>query len=254
MKKLLFILFFLPYTAFGAIAFDNSGVDGGSGSSPHTFSTDMAATSTTNIVIINVEVNSGSDTNSCSAGTVSVNGVQATPTTARKFVALNGTLWVYYAMNVGGKITVKTTACTGGQTNIAYQSYTGVNATNPIASNAASTTNTASGASGITTALTTVDDNSWVIGFVMNSAGSGIAVSTGVTSRGIYYSGYLGTGDSGSAITPAGSYSMSWTGPSSNWATIQLSLSPATSALSTVVGTIINMGNGVLNLANSIIY
>lgn len=106
-------------------------------------------------------------------------------------------------------------------------SYTGVKQTGqPDASGKKTTQGTTS----ITNAVTTVADNSWlVVGASGHDVGAPVA-STGVTSR---YSidGVTMVGDSGAAITPAGSFSQTLTsGSNEKFNMLQISISPILSS------------------------
>lgn len=91
----------------------------------------------------------------------------------------------------------------------------------------ASTTNN-NGVSGITTNLTTIADNCWMISWDHSSSGAVPAAGTGITSRNSL-AACERIGDSNGAITPAGSYSMQWTGATGN-GVIQVSIAGTAAA------------------------
>lgn len=103
-------------------------------------------------------------------------------------------------------------------------SYTGASQTGqPDASGKANGSSTT-----LNQSVTTVADNSWVIGAGMSGAGTPTA-STGVTSRNSQT--FCRIGDSNGPKTPAGSYSMTYTtGSSDNWGLLMASFSPAAAA------------------------
>lgn len=86
-------------------------------------------------------------------------------------------------------------------------------------------TNTAS--TSITTSVITVLNNCWVVGIAQLDSGVP-AASTGVTSRVVQNN--IRMGDSDAVITPAGSYSMTWTGSSGRFNTVMASFAPAPSS------------------------
>ena len=84
-------------------------------------------------------------------------------------------------------------------------SYTGVIQITSIDN---STVNNAN-ASTITTSLTTINNNCWMISFIADSTARIPSAGTGVTSRNTN-ADVSNLGDSNGNITPAGSYSMTW--------------------------------------------
>ncbi len=225
MKKLLLLaLFLIPHSVFAAIAFDATQKDNGNGNSPQYFSQAVAATSTTNLLYINIEVN-GIDTDSCT--NVYANGVEATRID-RDFNTGFGEIYNYYVMGVGTRITLTWLGCASGNTNSSWMSYTGVKATGQPD---AHTKNECASCSSLLTSVTTVNDNSWVLSSAYDVSGS-LAASTGVTGR-INVSNVIASGDSNAPVTPAGSYSMTWTGTAGVIDVLQASFQPDVAAATT---------------------
>ena len=213
------LAFFLPHSALAAIAFDSASSDNGNGNSPQYFSTSVTATSSSNLLYINIEENGLSSTQ-CTG--VSANGVAATKIDGINVGGVNfGYASNWYVMGVGGKITLTWTGCRANQTNSGWALYTGVKGINQPD---AHLTNSAV-ASSLTTTTTTSADKSWVISSAYNVSGA-MATSSGITSRYIAY-GIIGLGDSNGPISPAGSYSMTWTANTGTWGILQASFAPA---------------------------
>jgi hypothetical protein len=114
-------------------------------------------------------------------------------------------------VSVSSSITIRATSA----------SYTGARQSGiPDASGTKTTASTTSQA----LAVTTVTDKSWMVSFAIGTSDQP-AASTGVTSRQSATNRALG--DSAADITPAGSYSMTWTSPTStNMAVVQASFAP----------------------------
>lgn len=102
-------------------------------------------------------------------------------------------------------------------------SYTGVaQSGQPDASNKQAT----SPATSLTTSVTTVADNCWLMGYAYH--GATISAGTGTTSRGSNAGGQLTAIDSNGAKTPAGSHSLQTTSTSTFVGHVIASFAPAT--------------------------
>lgn len=68
--------------------------------------------------------------------------------------------------------------------------------------------NTGSGGSGLSVSVTTLADNSWLMGYMRNTVGSGTSAGAGTTIRANDSTYAFTTCDSGGAKSPTGSYSL----------------------------------------------
>lgn len=116
----------------------------------------------------------------------------------------------------------------GDGVTIIATSYTGASQTGQPD---ASTNNSGTAVSTITTSLITIADNSWMVSFVDDFIGCP-AASTGVTARSTCPGSSLPGlgGDSNGPISPAASYSMTWTMTLEFPTVLQASFSPAAAA------------------------
>jgi len=102
-------------------------------------------------------------------------------------------------------------------------SYTGAD---QVTQPDATSSNTAEGVTSLATAVTTVKDNSWAI-IVCTVDGGVLSASTNVTQRQAVGAPRDAIGDSNGAITPAGSYTQTWTrSTSGRMVTAQISIMP----------------------------
>lgn len=212
------LLFALPLQSFAAIAFDQSAQYSATGQ-PLITLPNVAATSSNNLILYMAQVNG--DLNDSCVGAFA-NGDQMTQVPTKLHTA---GVWVYlyYILGHGGTQNIFGSGCTNNQTNNIAASYTGVLQSAPLD---ASTTNTVSSATTITTALTTQSNNAWMVSVVNNNQAVSLSAGGGVTAR-QNLANYDALGDSGGPITPAGTQSMTWNGGSASWSTIQLSIAPA---------------------------
>lgn len=137
-------------------------------------------------------------------------------------------LW-YLAGPSTGTNTITATCATAPANifRISSASYTGASQTGiPDSSNSATGVTTSR-----TVSTTTIANNCWVVGYGMTGAGN-IVPSTGLTTRSETDSGSGSTvlGDSNGAVTPAGSYSMTFTTANDSTGLIVASFAPATAS------------------------
>lgn len=107
-------------------------------------------------------------------------------------------------------------------------SYTGVDQTSPLDAN---NNRAATTSSNLTTSVTTVADNCWVLASVRAHSDGVSAAGTGTTQRATV-SGYTQMYDKNSAVTPAGSASINTTQLSQPVVHLLASIKPATSVVS----------------------
>lgn len=103
--------------------------------------------------------------------------------------------------------------------------YTDANQTN--LSDATPTNNTGSGS--VVASITTSTDNCWLVSCGRSTSSGPLAAGSGTTRRNL--GSIMSSGDSNGAKTPAGAYSMTWTG-TSNCYSLLLALKPALSPTS----------------------
>ena len=135
-------------------------------------------------------------------------------------------IYLYYLINpASGANNVVVSSSSSTTIRSSSTSYTGARQNSqPDASGTKQNTTTGTH----TLAIVTVANNCWMVSWIQ-SAGSNPAASTGTTLR--QGATARAIGDSNSAITPPGSYSMSWTtGTNDNSAVIQASFAPANDA------------------------
>lgn len=165
-----------------------------------------------------------------STGTVTYNGVSMTQAVKQVASGTNYT-YLYYLINPAtGAHNIVITPGTATALELCAASYTGAKQSGqPDNTTSGSNSSTTS----ITTTLTTVADNCWTVAF--GGIQRAMTASTGMTARGSA-GGTWGTiiGDSNSAITPAGSYSMTMTFSSvaaGNQSAVMASFSPVSAAV-----------------------
>lgn len=143
-------------------------------------------------------------------------------------------LWYLIAPATGANnIVVTLSGAPGAFFNVGAVSYTGVKQTGQP--DATANTNNTSNVTTTSQAVTTVDDNCWLVGAICDGAADGSAVQSGTTFRLSVYNRVGAAGyelffiDSNGAKTPAGSYSLGETHNSNRSAIIVASLSPVAS-------------------------
>lgn len=148
---------------------------------------------------------------------------------------LDSWIYLYYLIAPSsGTNTVSVSVSSAVDTKCGASSFTGANQTGQPD---ATTTNTGSSVTTLATNITTIADNSWVVG-VSGASNLTLSAGTGVTSRsGQVVQGVVWLlGDSNSAKTPAGSYSMTFNDSSSvRMATAMASFSPSGGASTSAV-------------------
>lgn len=196
-----------------AIAFDNAtSYNGGTGTFSHTTSSSAGG-----YMFVLTE---------STVTAVSYNSVALTLTTNYAWPFGNLKVWTLAGPSSGAN-NVSITA--GASTNVVVATYTGLDTTQPEAS---ANNHVGNGNTSITSSVTTLTNNAWVLGFCIyltssynQNAGTGatkrISIDgnvSGGTSLGIY--------DSNGVVTPAGSYSMTMNASSGSgpWATVMYSV------------------------------
>lgn len=197
-----------------AIAFDNAtSYNGGTGTFSHTTSSSPGA--------YMFVLTSGSTT------AVSYNGVSLTLTTSYSWTFGTLKVWTLAGPSSGAN---DISITSGVNTNVVAATYTGLGTTQPEAS---ANNNISYYTTSITSSVTTLTDNAWVLGFCVyvtssynQNAGSGATKRISIAGSPAGDTPSLGIYDSNGVVTPAGSYSMtmdasSGTGP---WATVMYSV------------------------------
>ena len=216
----LLIVFFsvpIPANAVGGIAFDSE-TENVVGTSVTSLTFSHTNTGSNLALVVGVAVNSATDV----LTGVTYNGVAMTRINATQY---STTAWEYlYAM----------VAPTTGANNVVVSlsvanpvwahavSYTGVSQTGlPDAQ----TTNNATTGTSITTSITTVANNAWIVTYARNFAAS-VTAGTNFVLRSTAFP--IAIGDTNAAITPAGATSVTANdGSSGAWTINILSLAPA---------------------------
>lgn len=165
-----------------------------------------------------------------SFGGVTYNGVSMTQIGSTMAVEANRFLALFYIVNPGSaqNVVISATGTDGtrGIRGVATY-YTSVKQTGiPDATSTAGPT----ASSPSTASTTTTVNNCWVVAIAGSPSSTGISASTGVTSRanpGSGSSDSLNFGDSNSAVTPAGSYSTSFTNNGDTIGQITASFAPS---------------------------
>lgn len=196
-----------------AIAFDNAtSYNGGTGTFSHTTSSSAGG-----YMFVLTE---------STVTAVSYNSVALTLTTNYAWLFGNLKVWTLAGPSSGAN-NVSITA--GASTNVVVATYTGLDTTQPEAS---ANNQVGNGNISITSSVTTLTNNAWVLGFCIYSTSSNNQnAGTGATKRisivgNISGGGSLGIYDSNGVVTPAGSYSMTMNASSGSgpWATVMYSV------------------------------
>jgi len=217
-----------------AIAFDATSSSAAQTGSSVTFSHTCTGTNLILIVGVTMASSVAKTMTSITYNGVSMTSVGAVDETTNQ----NRFSWLYYLIapaTGANNIVVTLSAAPTDFFSVAAASYTGVKQTGqPDASGTA--TSGSSVVSTISKAITTVADNSWLVGVSCNSAGGYNGTNTpdaGSVFRLSVYNRYLAGWelyflDSNAAKTPAGSYSLgySWTGITGKAQIIVASLAP----------------------------
>lgn len=134
---------------------------------------------------------------------------------------------LFYLINPSSGTNNVVVSCSSSSIDLDCASYTGAAQTGQPD---ATTNHTASSGTTTTTTLTTVANDAWAVLFSYSTHGT-VQNGTNATLR-TNSSSNVALYDSGSAITPAGSFSMtsSITGASSDWSTLMASFSPASTS------------------------
>lgn len=204
-----------------AIAYDTNTAPARTIGTSHTFSHTCSGSDRLLVVM-------GQDT---SGGTSTVTGVTYNGVAMTKIAGAQVpsdrqiTMW-YLVAPATGTNDVVVTSSTSQNLRFHSISYTGVDQTTPTDG---SNTNTSSGTS-ISTTITTTVDNCWMVMFAKdNSGGKTYTTSTGDTIRENTDAAGHVSADTGGAITPAGSNTMTLdAGVSVNKGAIGMAISPAT--------------------------
>lgn len=186
----------------------------------------LASVSASTNGFVAVWIESGS-ASTPSAVTWTVAGVPQVMTLAQGSIATPGrghsSLW-YLLSPASGAVTVTVTYAVATVPVMVWSLYSGVKQVTPDTSTSATQASLAS----ITISTTTITDNAWLVGGVSNNFGTTVAGS-GTTMR---FSSVRGVGDSNSAKSPTGSYSLIFQGGSgsSNWGAGLISIAPSVDA------------------------
>lgn len=189
----------------------------GSNSTGTTASFSHICSGTNRILFVGINIDSGDLVTS-----VTYNGVAMT--LVDKTANSDSTTWNYLYYLLTPATATNTVAMTFSssctQRSVAV-SYRGVKQTGQLDAKGIAT---ATGTS-VSRALTTIANNCWMVSFVGNE-GQNPSAGAGSTQRA--QTSVATIGDSNGVITPAGSYSMSWTSAAStHWGLVQASFSPA---------------------------
>lgn len=210
-----------------AVAYDTSTNGGFSGGPTLTISHTITGS---NPYLTVAQLGPVSGTNDVTSMTWNTTEVMATAAGIRipsdRFTAL----WHLMAPSTGAHSVVAT--FTGGFIVASSSSYSGVAQTGqPDASN----TNSGTGTATLTVSVTTIADNCWLIGSLANAASSEGA-GTGTTARQNPAGAGYGLFDSNGPKSPAGSYSLQGTSPTTSVAGAVISISPYVAAASASPG------------------
>jgi hypothetical protein len=231
----------LASPASAAIAFD-AATNGGN-STTGTLSWTHTTTGSNRLLVVGFKGDSTLSLDDISG--VTYNGVAMTAIYTGQTAGSDRFYYLYYLLNpASGANTVQITAFNAHYLFGASASYTGVQQSGqPDAMNSNSGTATGS----LTTSVTTVADNSWVVmfGVVSNDDGT-LAAGTGATERVATDFNAGALFDSNASKTPAGSYSMTWTTPGSSYnkGSLLVSFSPAGGGGATAPPTLSLLGVG----------
>lgn len=197
-----------------AIAFDNAtSYSGGTGTFSHTTSSSPGA--------YMCVLTSGATT------AVSYNGVSLTLTTSYSWPFGILKVWTLASPSSGANNVSITSAVS---TYVVVATYTGLGSIQPEAS---ANNHVGNGNTSITSSVTTLTDNAWVLGFCIyttssynQDAGTGATKRISIAGSPSGDSPSLGIYDSNGVVTPAGSYSMTMNASSGSgpWATVMYSV------------------------------
>lgn len=220
------------------IAVGNTATSGvGSGTSL-TYAHNVSATS--NLLIVGVDT-VGSTTDLVTG--VTYNGVSMTRASSISDGVVRRA-YLYFLVNptTGSNNVVVSTSGSTAMTG-ASADYSGCNSSQPD-----STASSSPGAASTTHSLsfTTVADNSWTVALVTTEAGgSAPNASTGSTLRVDTADAGVHLLDSGGAVTPAGSYTMNFTSPTSTrWSAAGMSFAPSGGASATFTPQLLSLSVG----------
>jgi DNA-binding protein len=183
-------------TSSSTVAFDAATNGGNSSTGTLTFS--HTATGTNRILFVGALTTSSDDLTG-----ITYNGTGMTLIDKQK---TNSDRWnyLYYLLNPDSGTHNVTVTSSGNYIQAAAVSYTGVRQSSQPD---AHTTNSETGSTSLTTALTTVADNSWIVSYTRS--GGTAAAGTGLTER--LSDGNQGFFDSNGPLSPAGSHSTTMT-------------------------------------------
>ena len=196
-----------------AIAFDNAtSYNGGTGTFSHTTSSSPGG-----YMVVVTE-------NTVTA--VSYNGVSLTLTTNCPWLFGNLKIWTLVGPSSGAN---NISITSGGSTNVVAATWTGLGSIQPEAS---ANNQVGNGNTSITSSVTTLTNNAWVLGFCVygtstNNQNAGSGATKRISIAGAVSGGNsLGIYDSNGVVTPAGSYSMTMNASSGSgpWATVMYSV------------------------------
>ena len=196
-----------------AIAFDNAtSYNGGTGTFSHTTSSSPGG-----YMVVVTE-------NTVTA--VSYNGVSLTLTTNYSWSYGNLKIWTLAGPSSGAN---NISITSGGSTNVVAATWTGLGSIQPEAS---ANNNISYNYTSITSSVTTLTNNAWVLGFCAyvtstNNQNAGSGATKRISIAGAVSGGNsLGIYDSNGVVTPAGSYSMTMNASSGSgpWATVMYSV------------------------------
>lgn len=184
-----------------AIAYDATGA-GSATSTSCTYSHTCGASA--KILVVGVNCYRGGSAVTDDVTGVTYNGTAMTYVTKVTATA-NQISYIYYLANpdTGSAYNVVVSKTTGSDTirscSASYDDAVAIGAYG---------TNTATSSNSVAKAVTTLNDNAWMVSFTFND-GNTCQADTGTTARNTSLT-YAAIGDSGSAITPTQSYSMGW--------------------------------------------
>lgn len=210
-----------------AIAYDNSTASAYSGASSTTVTWSHTCSGTDRVLVVGVY------TTNDNLSTVTYNGVSCT--FIGKIAGTTDYIHLYYLINpASGANNVVATATSA---LLGYGQATSITGAKQSGQPDASATGANASTTNFTTSVTTVADNSWLVGIVYG--GGTIVAGTGTTFRAQSVANVLGMMDSNGAKSPAGSYGLNATQSSSFMSMIVASFAPSVAA---------NTGSGFFGL------
>lgn len=224
-KKLLMaiVILFTPFNTYAAIAFDAASTHFDTGTTGNTSHTTAASSNMIMFAGILGQKGDGAE----HLTSVTYNGSSMTKiASCQNNVAINISLWYLVAPSSGTYNVVSNfnTSMDAIYTNVV--TYSGASQTGVPD---AQTTNGPTVTSSLTTSLTTIADNSWIVGYSRNEAG-GFTAGANTTLRNASNDNNLS--DTNGAQTPAGSHSITMNPPSSTTVcTVAASFAPAAAAI-----------------------